>query len=1105
MAHTKRFTPKLLALSVAAVIGGVQAAEQPTEKTEEQIETISVTGIRDSIIRSTELKRDADSVVDLITAEDVGKFPDDNVMESLKRITGIQVTMDETGEASSFTVRGISQNRVELNGRSLTGGEGEGRNANLSDIPSELIAGLEVIKSPTADMIEGSLGATINLKTARPLSKKKSLNVLNVTGKYGDNVDKVYSNITGIISRKWNLGDWGKFGVLVNATRNENWRSGDKFIFAGWKSDPDTKRCGAYNINNAGTAVNRAEWLCEENYYTPDSFTGLQFREKRLRESATATFQWRPSDASEYILDVAWLNKVDEQRRDTIKIHTRQPNGYMDIERVAPLIGDDGLYHAFSDITTTNYDVEFGDSLIRPVNSFTSDSAYLTGTTGQGQLKETERLTFGLKGRWDLDSMRLTSEFGYSESVYERHYISMGLNYWGGNALDERSHTLRVDEGEAYRPGGSTLSLDFTDPRLAKLEWTELDGSPKILNDPTTLRMGGWQDDGWVHEPREMSFRLDADIDLDFGLFKSIETGFRATENIMERTERFRFKCSRNNTWGATGPTANSYNAETDPSCEDPSVSTVDFMAMYPGMFKEVDGFWDMSGGVDLAPYLQLNNDTFFDNRALWNEATGFNEVGGYTYYPNEHYKLTENTAAAYVKANLEGEAPFDGYFKANFGVRGVYTDITSITTPGTDVTNVTEVEDSHDYVEWLPSMNIAVTFDELQVRLAAAKVMVRPTFDQLKPTGSFNEFTGCSVYDPTGQTSDFPNTDLSYQEQALQIAQKEYLAAGIRTSNDPCPGIRNFGSNNVGTLDLSPYTAENYDLSFEYYWGEGSSANITFFYRDVKADIVRERAIFAMPADPEKEAYGLEGYLTTDYSDDFQEGDELPYQNELISTVPGQELWWVREFKNGGESTRYGVEIAYTQFLDMLPGAWGGLGFALNYTYSDGERPDPVLIHSFTGGESDGQAINFSADEYNGYDVSTYEGQLAAAEAVLGTGAYELQDVEALQPIEKMSEHSGNAALFYDKYGFNARLSYNYRSEYYVGLWTAADVPQYRDSTEKLDFSSGYKVSNNLTVRFNVNNILRQKVHNYYVDPSISQSVQYSDRIYTLGISAKF
>lgn len=1056
--NNKYYLPSLVALGVSSILYPAYAEEA------EETEVIEVTGLRNSVISATELKKNSNKLVDAINAEDVGKFPDSNVMDSLQRITGVQIIRDDAGDAASFQIRGMSQNRVELNGRSMAAGEGEGRNANLGDIPSELIAGLEVIKSPTADMTEGSLGATVNLKTARPFNFAKPLAKLNLKAKYGNNIDEVYGNYNVVLSDTWEDESFGKFGVLVNATYNDNRVSGDTLRLNGWGN-----RCTTYAMtkpdgslyrtqngvtkteNNCTAFENNGHTQPVQMVYAPNASVHLQSLSERERASLNTTFQWKPNANSEYILDLNYLYKDDRTFNQTYRLGFNQGRDFMD---TAIFDGkEDGyLHYGYEDVELAN-PVDITNQLgevaqtVEPLEYVNMNNAFLNGGGSQGIGHTTERFVFGLNGKWNFDNFQISSELGYSESDYERHYIAVGMTRWAGNNTNMNDQTLRVDEDEAIRLAGQDLTLNLRGDG-AGIDWKGAD-----LTDPKNYRLGNAQDDGWIHKPSVITFKTDIDYDLDWKDITTLEFGVRLTENVMERAKRFRFTCNRNYAYGGDGPNANSYDAATDRDCTDPSVSVVDLMEEHPEAFEVVDGYFSDADKTNFTSWLGTNNRLFFDDKEKWRQVFGFYDEGedvinsGYVVDPIEAYKLTEETAAVYLKANLDGEVFGDFMYRGNFGVRGVYTSIESVTHPNATLEDPgTALKLSHDYFEALPSINLALIYDESTIaRFAAAKVMVRPNFGELKPTGSFNQYIGCNVYNPAdpfnslglGYPDPNASAEVQAQQQALQDAIANDYASGLA-----CPGIRGFGTT-IGNVELEPYTAYNYDLSLERYWGQGNSASATLFYRDVQADIIRSNRVFKLPVETDT---------------------QLPEAVE-----PGFELWRVKQIQNGGASVRQGLELAYTQFFDFLPGIYSGLGFQVNYTYADGSRPNALYI-----------------DGNDNFVSSDTEGAV-------------LYDQESFKPVIDLSEHSYNASVFYDKYGVNVRLSYNFRDAYYKGN------NLYNDDTERLDFSSSYQITKSVRATFNIQNLLGTWNHQYDYEPSITRRLSYSDTIYTAGIGIRF
>lgn len=185
-------------------------------------EEIIVSGIRDSLRKAAQVKRDADQVIDVITAEDVGKLPDDNVAEALQRVTGVQITR-VFGEGQAVNIRGLQQVRVEVDGRTLLGFSGRvsppendnlGRSSGLDAVPSSLFGRLEVAKSSIASQVEGGLGGTVNLKTPKPFDFKKPTVSLSARGTYSDESEKFEPAFQGLFTTTF--GEDDQFGVLLS-------------------------------------------------------------------------------------------------------------------------------------------------------------------------------------------------------------------------------------------------------------------------------------------------------------------------------------------------------------------------------------------------------------------------------------------------------------------------------------------------------------------------------------------------------------------------------------------------------------------------------------------------------------------------------------------------------------------------------------------------------------------------------------------------------------------------------------------------------------------------------------------------------------------------
>lgn len=198
---------------VAPADQGVPAKASDDQSSNDDDQGIIVTGLRASLASAQSIKMNSGQFVDSITAIDIGKLPDSNVSEALQRISGIQITRNR-GEGSSIAIRGLTQVRTEVNGRDSFGASG-GRSLSFEDVPSELLAGIDVYKNPSAELIEGGIGGLVNLRTRMPFDHAGLLVSGTVGLNYYDLIDDSRFNASLLVSNKWNTGI-GEIGVLVD-------------------------------------------------------------------------------------------------------------------------------------------------------------------------------------------------------------------------------------------------------------------------------------------------------------------------------------------------------------------------------------------------------------------------------------------------------------------------------------------------------------------------------------------------------------------------------------------------------------------------------------------------------------------------------------------------------------------------------------------------------------------------------------------------------------------------------------------------------------------------------------------------------------------------
>lgn len=255
-------------------------AEANTHETEgTAVPDIVVTGIRASLTRALDLKRNAIGVVDAISAEDIGKFPDQNVGESLARIPGVSVTRSG-GEGNTVTVRGFGPdfNTVLLNGRVLAT-DGNARAFDFSILPSQLVSGLEVYKTSEARLQDGGIGSTINMRTARPLDHRG----LFVAGQAGGNWDSKTRRAAPsgalIVS---NTNAASTFGVLASLVYDRRNARTDRLSTDGWL--------------NANLDFNKDGRVDAANVRVPRTLVQQQINTRRERIGGTLAIDWLPTD-----------------------------------------------------------------------------------------------------------------------------------------------------------------------------------------------------------------------------------------------------------------------------------------------------------------------------------------------------------------------------------------------------------------------------------------------------------------------------------------------------------------------------------------------------------------------------------------------------------------------------------------------------------------------------------------------------------------------------------------------------------------------------------------------------------------------------------------
>jgi TonB-dependent receptor len=320
--------------SLLALSGPIRAEDPPAKQpsgsntSNQELEEITITGIRRSLEDAIRDKRDALQVIDAISAEDIGKFPDKDMGEALQRVTGVQINRSSGGEGSTVTIRGAdpTMTRVEINGTaalSLTVGAGD-RAVDFRDLPVEFVKTIEVIKSPTADMVEGGAGGTVRITTRRPFDTNGDFIAGSAQGIYST-LPQTYDPKLALIGSKLFFDD--KFGALISATFEENHEYDGQALTTGWIRQPKTVGAQGLPANPCGSFFGpSAPTTCGSGYtdyngklqgdWYPQIPRYLSNRRATTREALSTVFEYRPTDPLKFFWDLTYAHaheNVDNQ------------------------------------------------------------------------------------------------------------------------------------------------------------------------------------------------------------------------------------------------------------------------------------------------------------------------------------------------------------------------------------------------------------------------------------------------------------------------------------------------------------------------------------------------------------------------------------------------------------------------------------------------------------------------------------------------------------------------------------------------------------------------------------------------------------------------
>ncbi len=1062
--NTLKYGASVLVLGALA-IGAPAMAQTAAKADTATVDEVVVTSIKQSLKSSQQLKQSSEIIGDSITAEDIGALPDRSVTEALSRVPGVAINRFAAGvdpdhfsvEGSGVVVRGLNFVRSELNGRD-TFTANNGRILSFADVPSELMGGVDVFKSPSADLIEGGISGTVNLRTRLPFDSKKRILSLSVEDSYGDLSKKWQPTYSLLYSNRFDTAI-GEVGVLAS------------FVNSKLSTRSDAIQASNFGCRtNLGAAVTSCG-TAGKGVWFPRGAAFRSTESDRKREGRAAAVQWKSTDGT---MQAAFQYLRSESTTKWTE-------------------------HAI-EIATDNV-AGNGDSRPADGTSFTFDESgvftngVITGTTGwrADQNGSDPRTPInGLQSnnvRRDEDNTNITSDYGFN-------FRWTPNEHWGflfdAQHVDSKVNAISMGLwGSTFQNAAITLhGSDLPDVKFtAPSSGTALSNcAPFNNNCPSYLRgtHGSFSDpynNFWrsamdhieQSEGTEDAVKFDVEYKFnDDSWFDSVKAGVRWAE----RDQTTRFSTYNwgvvSEIWGSGGPVwfddqingnPNTAGGETSkrvtetyafdnflrgktavPTGSDPRLF---FSQNLVDNYGAVSQF-ALSVGDEWRDRLVANGTGQLCPQNWVPLAQRCNVIAGTPFLPGEINPINEQTKSAYLMTRFKGDIG-DIRVSGNIGVR--YTRTNRQTSGFLTFPNVVQASDqscTDAFEAWklLPDPKAPYSPSSFCGLSAATRAQLR-------------QFTnGATIPKSTDFTFDYWLPSLNVK---VALPNKVQLRFGAsKTITPPDVGLtRNYydvkldtnatgiingvvgGNVTVGNPLLKPTQSINVDASAEWYFAPVGSLTMALFWKELRDVPVNDTA-------------------------------RVPFTNggatfNVVVTTPGN---------SNRVAHVQGFEVGYQQFYDFLPKPFDGLGINANYSYINSD----------------------------GVPQST----LSATDPDVGAGRVTTVDTGKL-PLQGLSKHNANVAVIYEKGKISARLAYNWRSDF---LLTVRDViipyaPIMNEATGQLDGSLFYTVNDKMKIGVQGVNLLNETTRTTQVlnDDLLKTGRSWfmADRRYTVVLRASF
>ncbi|MFG6416472.1 TonB-dependent receptor [Roseateles sp. DC23W] len=904
---------------LAGLIAQAYAQTAPAQPPSQQLDTVVVTGIRASLESSANAKKNSVGFIDAISAEDMGKFPDSNIAESISRIPGVTLTREITGEGLQIQIRGLGTNftRILLNGAPVasasTGRTDTGsanREVDMDFMPGELFSRVTVVKSPTASMLEGGAAGIVDMRSARPFDKKGFRTAFSLTGTKGENAEKWGNRGSALVSNTWN----NVFGVLAGVAWSTNKVKTTGFESIGWTNAnlsqaqgaslgtgrnntgggnwtiPGVVPANAGNGLTTGATIDEAYLLSKnpgltiqqiDNALIPRLGRTMFSEGSRDRKNAIVSMELRPNSSARYFLDVIYGHKKNEFDRVDINWIGRNGSAIPVNMTVDKTDCANGCTVTKGTFANSQYFLEY-----RPYNEETKFHSVNPGLN--------VRIT---------DAISVDVQANMTRSDFRRESPTVGFQTLLGSGITTE-----------YDNTSGTPSIRAIDAS----------GATDILNKPSSY---GWNGGRLNHQEELRSIRthgLRGSIDIDANIF-DIKIG-SAYDSVSRRINTLdnsayweNIACRRNvNVFLPNPNTTNTGGACNGAGAAGPAAGA------YPGYGT---GF---TAGASPAS-LQFLGSTI-PNAAvpsyLIPTSSGFTTVDWARFAKDSNYQAARDTATFGTANSNNNVAP--GFFQEQ--VSSVFTEINGETTLfGRDL-----------------RYNAGGRYATTQQTFATLTLPVDPRNAALNlADGGRYPSQRLETYTQTTYSNFLPSASVAYSLRPNLLARGSVSKTITRADptqlralalNFTDPAAQN------GTLtnpDLKPYKSENTDLGLEWYTGREGYIAVAWFQKGIQG-FTANRTISTTFAD--LNAYGVnwtQGGLTDTQKQGLYTRAGLPVPGDLATAPTGAALAAINalgitltQTQNTADELKIkGLELTVQQPLDIISSYLKGIGVSANYT----------------------------------------------------------------------------------------------------------------------------------------------------------------------------